>query len=231
MTEVSRAATADALAEGAPYPFEAWERRTRWWAGALAALALLVGVLAAVVADRGGATAAVAIVLVVAPPVAMYVWQTRRLRRRRALLSLPFPATWEAVLQRDVVFFRALDAPEQRRFRQYVQVFLGEKCVTGVGARLDATTRVLVAASASIPIFGFPDWEWDQINEVLVYPNRFDHEFQFGDRRGHDILGMVGTGSLNRMMILSVSEKEPGVGGRDRSGGRLRTGAMFANPS
>jgi hypothetical protein len=110
-------------------------------------------------------------------------------------------------------------------------VFLGEKRDTGVGARLDATTRVLVAASASIPIFGFPDWEWDQINEVLVYPNRFDHEFQFGDRRGHDILGMVGTGSLNRMMILSVSEKEPGVGGRDRSGGRLRTGAMFANPS
>lgn len=203
MTEVRDAAGIDAPAESGPYPFGAWERRTRWWAGSLAALALLAGVLAAIVADRGGASAVVSLGLVAVPPVAMYVWQTRRIRRRRALLQVPFPAKWEAVLQRDVVFFRALEPPEQRRFRQYVQVFLGEKRITGVGARLDATTRVLVAASAIIPIFGFPEWEWDQINEVLVYPNRFDHEFQFGDRRGHDILGMVGTGSLNRMMILS----------------------------
>ena len=71
------------------------------------------------------------------------------------------------------------------------------------GARLDTTTRVLAAASAIIPIFGFPDWEWDQINEVLIYPTRFDGEFEFGDKQGHNILGMVGTGSLNRLMILS----------------------------
>ena len=82
-------------------------------------------------------------------------------------------------------------------------MFLGEKQVTGIELQLDATTRVLAAASAIIPIFGFPDWEWDQISEVLIYPSRFDGEFSFGDSRGHDILGMVGTGGLNRLMILS----------------------------
>jgi Mlc titration factor MtfA (ptsG expression regulator) len=203
MTEASEADAVNAPAESGTYPFDGWERRTRWWAGILAALALLVCVLLVLVARRAGSSNAVALVLVTAPPVAVYVWQTRPIRRRRAILRGPFPAEWEAVLQRDVVFFRVLASDDQRRFRQYVQVFLGEKRVTGVGTRLDATTRVLVAASAIIPIFGFPGWEWDQISEVLVYPNRFDGEFQFGDKRGHDILGMVGTGSLNRLMILS----------------------------
>ena len=31
----------------------------------------------------------------------------------------------------------------------------------------------------------------------------FDGEFDFGDRRENNILGMVGTGSLNRLMILA----------------------------
>ena len=52
-------------------------------------------------------------------------------------------------------------------------------------------------------IFGFPDWEWEQINEILVYPGRFDDEFELGDMRSHNILGMVGTGNLNGLMILS----------------------------
>ena len=50
--------------------------------------------------------------------------------------------------------------------------------------QVDTTARLLAAASAIIPIFGFPDWEWDQINEVLVYPTRFDSKFQFGDEQG-----------------------------------------------
>ena len=200
MTEASEAHVVATSAEPGTYPFDGWEGRTRWWAGILAAVVLLACVLL-VLAVRP--STAVGLVLVTAPAVAMYVWQTQRIRRRRAILKKPFPAEWEAVLQRDVVFFRVLPSDEQRRFRQYVQVFLGEKRVTGVGTRLDATTRVLVAASAIIPIFGFPDWEWDQINEVLVYPNRFDGEFQFGDKQGHNILGMVGTGSLSRLMILA----------------------------
>ncbi|UCF69230.1 MAG: zinc-dependent peptidase [Acidobacteriota bacterium] len=127
---------------------------------------------------------------------------TRRLRRRRRILREPFPAEWEAVLQRDVVFFRALDPAEQSRFRRELQVFLGEKRITGIKTEVDTTTRVLAAASAIIPIFGFPEWEWDQINEVLIYPSRFDEEFELGESADHRTLGMVGSGFMNRLMIL-----------------------------
>ena len=133
----------------------------------------------------------------------VYYGMTRKVRRRRRILARPFPAEWEAVLQREVVFFRALPPGDQARFRRELQVFLGEKRITGIKLELDTTTLVLTGASAIIPIFGFPEWEWDQISEVLVYPDRFDREFAFesGDQR--HTLGMVGTGALNRLMILS----------------------------
>ena len=180
-----------------------WERSTHRWALGFAALTLAVSVLVAAVAVRSGSLPLVGVLAASVPAIAVYAWQTAPIRRRRSIVRSPFPKEWEAVLQRDVAFFRALDGDEQRQFRRQLQIFLGEKTVTGIGIELDTTTRVLAGTSAVIPIFGFPDWEWNEISEVLVYPNRFDDGFQFGDKRGHSILGMVGTGSLNRLMILS----------------------------
>ena len=81
----------------------------------------------------------------------VYRWLTRRVRRRRLLVSQPFPAEWEAVLQQDVVFYRSLDESGRTRFRRELQVFLGEKRITGIKTTLDTTTRVLAGASAIIP--------------------------------------------------------------------------------
>ena len=152
---------------------------------------------------RSGRPVGTSLILAFAPAAGVYGLRTRPIRRRRAILGQPFPPDWETVLQRDVVFFRALDPEGQGSFRRELQVFLGEKRVTGIKVQVDTTTKVLAAASAVIPIFGFPDWEWEQINEILVYPSRFDDEFEFGDMRKHNILGMVGTGSFTGLMILS----------------------------
>ncbi len=171
--------------------FAPWERRVRFWAIVFAGLTLLVSALLAIVVIRTGRSAGTTLVLTLVPAFGMYAWQTGKIRRRRAILREPFPREWEAVLQRDVVFFRALDPPAQQRFRSQLQVFLGEKQITGIKVQLDTTTRVLAATSAIIPIFGFPDWEWHQINEVLVYPTRFGGEFELGDVRDHNILGWL----------------------------------------
>ncbi len=128
---------------------------------------------------------------------------TRKARRREQLRRQPFPSEWEGVLRRHVVFFQTLDPADQARFRQELQIFIGEKHITGIGTTLDATVRVLAAASAIIPIFGFPDWEWNEISEILIYPNRFNEDFEFKDAEGKQILGMVGTGAMDRIMILT----------------------------
>jgi MtfA peptidase len=74
--------------------------------------------------------------------------------------------------------------------------------------------RVLVAASAIIPIFGFSEWKYRNLTNVILYPDTFNGEFQY-EGADRNILGMVGSGYMNGQMILSQSS--------------LRKG--FANPS
>lgn len=167
------------------------------------ALALLISWLAALILRRADVPLFITVPAGIVVSGAVYLGFTRKIRRRRRLLRQPFPPEWDVVLQRDVAFFRALNVGAQQRFRRQVQLFLGEKRITGIKVEVDATTRVLIAASAVIPVFGFPNWEWHQINEILVYPSRFTQGFSVGDTPDHQILGMVGTGVMNRLMILS----------------------------
>ncbi len=135
----------------------------------------------------------------------LYRFLTRVSRRRTRLREQPFPSSWETILQRDVSYFRTLDNLEQARFREEVAIFLNEKRITGIKTSIDDTVKVLVAASAIIPVFGFPGWEWDQISEVLIYPTTFNEQYDI-ERGNRDVLGMVGRGAMNRMMILSKPE-------------------------
>lgn len=159
----------------------------------------LAGVALALPLQRSGIPAWLGVFVAMVLGWIIYSTMTRKVRRRRQILAQPFPAEWEAVLQGDVVFFRSLDPDEQVRFRRELQIFIGEKRITGIKTEVDTKTLVLAAASAVIPILGFPEWEWDQIAEILIYPGRFDTEF---NDKGNT-LGMVGTGTMNRMMILS----------------------------
>ena len=132
-------------------------------------------------------------------------WMVRRscLRRLR-VMKQAFPASWEQVLQVHVAFFRSLADPEKKRFREMVLVFLDEVRITGIRTDIDDTIRVLVAASAVIPIFGFHDWEYHRLGEVLVYPDAFGEDYQTTrDAAEPNIFGMVGLKHLRGVMILS----------------------------
>ncbi len=142
-------------------------------------------------------------------------------RRRRRILRRPFPEAWERILRERVRFYRSLDDAGRERFRRDVQVFLGETRVTGIGMEVDDELRVLTAASAAIPVFGFPDWEWTQIAEVLIYPDRFDDSYRYQGEVPRRISGMVGTGAMQRLMILSAPDLRAGFGG---SGSRRNVG-------
>ena len=60
-------------------------------------------------------------------------------------------------------------------------------------------------SSAAILIFGFHDWEYHRLGEVLfVYP-RFGEEYQTTGSPDENVLGMVGWGQLRGVMILSAA--------------------------
>ena len=146
----------------------------------------------------------------------IYWFLRRRCLRRLAVMGQPFPASWERILRSHVVFFEALSESEKERFRQLVKIFLDEVRITGIRTEIDDTVRVLVAASAVIPIFGFHDWEYDRLGEVLIYPSSFGDDFQTKGGPDENTLGMVGLRYLRGVMILSKPALLAGFDNRSR---------------
>ena len=132
-----------------------------------------------------------------------YWWFRRRVRRRAMVIAKPFPRLWEGILNSRVAYFGALNEHDKQRFRNLVKVFLDETRITGIRTDVDETTRVLVAASAIIPVFRFEQWEYSRLGEVLIYPDSFDDRYQSEGDTDRNTLGMVGAGHLSGVMILS----------------------------
>ena len=110
----------------------------------------------------------------------------RRAGQRRAALSLPFPGKWRTFLLDHYDHYERLDAAWRARFEDDVRIFLAEKRITGVGVETTDELRLLVAASAVTLSVGWPEYEWDHLTEVLLYPDDFDRDYAFGgdDRAG-----------------------------------------------
>jgi len=113
-----------------------------------------------------------------------------------------FATAWRVILQERVVFYANLEKEEKLKFEYQVQAFLLNHKITGIKTTIETVDKLLVAASAVIPIFGFDEWQYLHLDEVLLYPGRFNTEFETtGPDR--NILGMVGTGFMEGTMILS----------------------------
>jgi MtfA peptidase len=107
-------------------------------------------------------------------------------------------------LQKKVAYYARLSPEEKLRFQKEVAAFIYDVKITGVKTEVTDEDRILLAASAVIPIFSFPGWKYPNLNEVLIYPDIFDDTFNFEEANAdRNIQGMVGSGAMHRMMIIS----------------------------
>jgi len=58
----------------------------------------------------------------------------------------------------------------------------------GVETEVSVELKLLVAASAVTLSVGWREYTWDQLAEVLVYPDNFDRDYRFG---GTDLSGQA----------------------------------------
>lgn len=113
-----------------------------------------------------------------------------------------FPEKWRHILSKLIPYYRKLNQAEKELFEYKVQEFLLNCRVTGIKTNVTDADRLLIAASAVVPIFAFPEWKYKNLNEVILYPDSFDKDFNISGK-GRNILGMVGTGYMENKMILS----------------------------
>jgi hypothetical protein len=105
-----------------------------------------------------------------------------RARRRRAAVETPFPERWRKSLVEGYDHFERLPAALRARFEDDLRLFLSETRISGVGVEVTDELRLLVAASAVTLSLGWPDYEWGQLTEVLLYPQDFDRDYAFEER-------------------------------------------------
>ena len=112
------------------------------------------------------------------------------------------PAATTQLLEENVSFYQNLSPADKLSFESRIKDFLEHTTIRGVDVEVDDLDRILVAASAIILIFPFPDWKYNNISEVLLYKGTFTKDFDTS-AVGRNVLGMVGDGAMHREMILS----------------------------
>lgn len=147
-----------------------------------------------------------------------FTWLKRR--RRNKLLVDPFPKHWLDHLDRSP-HVRVLPPSLRRALFDAIRIFLAEKEWEGCkGLTLTEEMKVLIAGQACILTLGMPDYYFDNVQTILVYPSGFRVRQQVGIGGGailDDVSDRLGEAHLRGPVILSWREIEedmaqPGFG-------------------
>lgn len=144
----------------------------------------------------------VAILLFIVTAIVILTFLSWR-RRKKKLDSYQLPQVSKFLLYNYVPFYRNLSREEKELFEERMRDFLARTKITGVqGVTVFDIDMVFIAASAIIPLWGYPGWRYNNLDEILLYPGTFNKHY---DTEGIDrnVLGMVGDGTLHRHMLLS----------------------------
>lgn len=110
----------------------------------------------------------------------------------------------DTILEAKLPLYRHLSLADKQTFRERVDYFLKTTRISPEkGAQITDEDCVLVAASATIPLLHYKHWAYENLDEVLLYPDYFDAQFDIANE-SRNIAGMVGAGALNHKMILSL---------------------------
>jgi MtfA peptidase len=109
---------------------------------------------------------------------------------RRATEDTPttFPEWWKHFLEARSDHYRRLPPPYKSEFHRQLRVFLTEKRITGIEIHVNDEIKLLVGASGVTLTAGWPGFAWDRLTEVLVYPDDFDRDYNFG---GSELAGQA----------------------------------------
>lgn len=140
----------------------------------------------------------IAIIIVIAIGIVLLVLISRP--RQKPVSRMP--ESWKKMMAKHVEFYRNLSPFQKIHFEERCMHFLAETDVKGVNTTIAAIDKVLLSASAIIPIFAFPDWKYTNLSVVHIYPGPFSLDFK---TKGPDrnINGLVGTGFMADKMFIS----------------------------
>lgn len=101
---------------------------------------------------------------------------TRKKRNVKKAMKEDFPAANRIILLEHVPYYRSLDDDNKIRFEKRLQIFLAQIRISFVDLQEDETLKLLAASSAIIPTFGFKEWDYFKLDEIIIYDDVIKRE-------------------------------------------------------
>jgi Mlc titration factor MtfA (ptsG expression regulator) len=138
----------------------------------------------------------------------IFSWLRRR--RRRKLLSQPFPGEWLRYLHKNVAHYQYLSAAEQARLLDDLRIVIAEKSWEGCGGlEITDEIKVTIAAQACLLVLGMEHNYYDRVQTILVYPHGYlapGHVAGPGGLVLEDTAPLLGQAHYRGPVILSWDE-------------------------
>lgn len=136
-------------------------------------------------------------------PIVIICFTLYQRKRKKTLTQNILTDSQKKLLLKHVDFYAKLSDEDKLYFEDKIEQFLDDVRIESVGFKLTDADRLMVASSAVIAIFGFKDWSYRNVTNVLLYPDTFDDSFQYEATVDRNVLGKVGSGYMNGQMLLS----------------------------
>jgi Mlc titration factor MtfA (ptsG expression regulator) len=149
-------------------------------------------------------------------------------RRRRKLLSTPFPAAWLEYLRRNVSHYEFLNEAERARLRDDLRILVAEKRWEGCGGlRMTDEIKVTIAAQAALLVLGIGHNYFERVRSILVYPRGYRAPGPDGEDVPGETHGRLGEAWYRGPVVLSWADAL--AGGRNQGGGQNLVFHEFAH--
>lgn len=95
-------------------------------------------------------------------------------KRRKKLLSTPFPPDWKRIVETLCPFYYRLPEPDRRELEGHIQVFMAEKKFEGCGGlKITDEIKVCIAAQACLLLLHRHTDCYPALRTILVYPSSY----------------------------------------------------------
>lgn len=109
---------------------------------------------------------------------------------------------WSGFLKDKVTFYKTLNDTDKKLFEERARLFLETTPIEAGHVEVTDEDKLLVAASAVIPVWSFPDWYYFNVDKIFLLPASFNEKFECG-QVDSIFTGMVGTGPMSGKLALS----------------------------
>jgi Mlc titration factor MtfA (ptsG expression regulator) len=122
---------------------------------------------------------------------------------KRPKKKIILPENYKELLFQHISYYKRLNDKNKTRFEEKIKEFLRRVRIDGIDTAVNDLDKLLVAASAVIPVFGFKKWTYYNLRNVLLYPGPFNKDEFLASGYEQNTLGMIGNGPMQKVMILS----------------------------